>query len=607
MANSINFIQTNAADELISKVLTGKTLNFTRMAVGDGFSYDTNVAKEFKTLVNEVLSLDITKKETLTASNIRITSAFKNTDAQKEFYYREVGLFAEDPDTGEEVLYAYGNRNDAAELITPTGSNVVTKQLAFVISVGDSANVTFNVNADVYALQEDMLDVQADITTLQTNLDELNRTKADKTQISSPYNYKGACTSTELASKTGMVVNDTWYLTDLKMKKTWNGTAWEQSSLNEADYQENLAQMSNNISLQMNTKIDKSYNYISIESFFNSCDDACFNVKNGTASSATNCHGRIINVSSGDEFKISCNAWNNEQVNFYSAFTTDDYSQVKYIGIGGTITDYNIVVPYGYTKMIINYISSSNYFVLTKKNYFVDVNKLLNRKFYGKKVNCLGDSITWGICDGNGTRGKSWVEYLVELNGFSEVRNYGISGSTISGGGDKGTRTYQPFWNRYTLMDDDADLVIVWGGINDFYLSNNVFDVNLISDDVDTFNGAFNVTLKGLIKKYPQARIIYITPMKCNTNMHFVNLDTLPLMETFTKNTRDYTLKDYVDKAKAICDYYSVPVLDLYTDGCFTPYLSEHKALYTNDGLHPTNAGYALIANRISQFINNIL
>ena len=147
MKNTIDFILTTAASELISKVLSGKTLNFTRMAVGDGFSYDTTVAKGYKTLVNEVLSIDITKKETLSPSSVKITSAFKNTDAQKEFYYREVGLYAQDPNTGEEILYAYGNRNDAAELITPTGSNVVTKQLAFIISVGNSANVTFSINA----------------------------------------------------------------------------------------------------------------------------------------------------------------------------------------------------------------------------------------------------------------------------------------------------------------------------------------------------------------------------------------------------------------------------------------------------------------------------
>lgn len=172
MANTINFILTNSAVALIPKVLSGKTLNFTRMAVGDGFCYDTETAKGYTKLVKEVLSLDITKKETQSPSSVRITSVLKNTDAQKEFYYREVGLYAQDPDTGEEVLYAYGNRNDAAELITPAGSTIITKQLIFVIAVGDSANVTFNVNADVYALQEDMLDVQENIEQIQTNLEQ---------------------------------------------------------------------------------------------------------------------------------------------------------------------------------------------------------------------------------------------------------------------------------------------------------------------------------------------------------------------------------------------------------------------------------------------------
>lgn len=160
MANTIDFILTNAAEELTAKVMNGKTLNFIRMAIGDGFSYDTTVAKGYKTLVHEVLSLNITKKEVLNAESVKITSAFTSTDANAEFYYREVGLFAEDPDTKEEVLYAYGNRNDAAELITPAGNNIVSKQLMFIVTVGDSANVTFNVNQGIYALQSDMVDVQ---------------------------------------------------------------------------------------------------------------------------------------------------------------------------------------------------------------------------------------------------------------------------------------------------------------------------------------------------------------------------------------------------------------------------------------------------------------
>ena len=223
MANTIDFILTNAASELIAKVLGGKNLNFTRMAVGDGFCYDSTAAKDYTALVNEVLSIDITKSETLSASSVKVTSAFKNTDAQKEFYYREVGLYAQDPDTGEEILYAYGNRNDAAELITPTGSSVVTKQLVFIISVGNSANVTFNVNADVYALQEDMLSVQENITTLQTN-------KADKNLANTgmitnclleiPHRIKYNLANGTLTIKAGSVIIVPYGTKDLKQTYT---------------------------------------------------------------------------------------------------------------------------------------------------------------------------------------------------------------------------------------------------------------------------------------------------------------------------------------------------------------------------------------------------
>lgn len=190
MANTIDFILTNSAKELIPKVLNGKTLKFTRMAIGDGFAYDTTVAKGFKNLVHEVLSLDITKKEVIDSATVKITSAFTNTDVNAEFYYREVGLFAQDPDTGQEVLYAYGNRNDAAELITPAGNNVVSKQLIFVINVGDSANVTFNVINGIYALQSDMVEVQTDINKAKTdvevvknNVATLQTNKADKNLV----------------------------------------------------------------------------------------------------------------------------------------------------------------------------------------------------------------------------------------------------------------------------------------------------------------------------------------------------------------------------------------------------------------------------------------
>ena len=63
----------------------------------------------------------------------------------------------------------------------------------------------------------------------------------------SPYNFKGSCLSSELPAS-GNTINDTYYCTDLKYRKTWNGSAWEQSSLNEADYEDELTKTNGEVS-----------------------------------------------------------------------------------------------------------------------------------------------------------------------------------------------------------------------------------------------------------------------------------------------------------------------------------------------------------------------
>lgn len=78
-------------------------------------------------------------------------------------------------------------------------------------------------------------------------IDNLDSTKANKTDLTSPYNFKGSCLSSALPAS-GNTVNDTYYCTDLKYRKTWNGSAWEQSSLNEADYEDELTKTNGEVS-----------------------------------------------------------------------------------------------------------------------------------------------------------------------------------------------------------------------------------------------------------------------------------------------------------------------------------------------------------------------
>lgn len=84
----------------------------------------------------------------------------------------------------------------------------------------------------------------------------LESTKADKTQLASPFNFKGSCTYAELPTENNEV-NDTYYVTDMKARYSWNGTAWYQSGLNEGDYEDELTAIKEDLA-QVDSRLSES-------------------------------------------------------------------------------------------------------------------------------------------------------------------------------------------------------------------------------------------------------------------------------------------------------------------------------------------------------------
>lgn len=130
---------------------------------------------------------------------------------------------------------------------------------------------------------------------------------------------------------------------------------------------------------------------------------------------------------------------------------------------------------------------------------------------YGKKVNFLGDSIT----EGHGVADPSnrFVDRLAAQYGLT-ARNYGISGTRIA-------RQHVPSENpRYDLdfcgrvegMDADADVIVVFGGTNDFGHGDAPFGT-MADRTPDTFYGALHTLYASLLEKYPAAAIVVLTPL----------------------------------------------------------------------------------------------
>lgn len=141
MANFPALKMTAAGRNLQAKAQTGQLLKFTRVALGDGDfagAPDALVA-----LVAEKQSLSIRDQVTPGDGTSILNVIATNKGVAAGFYTREIGTFAQDPDTGEEILYSYSNAGAQADFLPGAGGAVTWEGLFDLITVvGNAENVT---------------------------------------------------------------------------------------------------------------------------------------------------------------------------------------------------------------------------------------------------------------------------------------------------------------------------------------------------------------------------------------------------------------------------------------------------------------------------------
>lgn len=102
--------------ELLAKVQAGQAdLHFTRIAIGSGNMPDGKTPRDMTDLVTHEADVEVTRLERF-ESSATVRGVFNNSSIQAQFWHREQGLYALDPDLGE-ILYTYGNAGDLAQPI----------------------------------------------------------------------------------------------------------------------------------------------------------------------------------------------------------------------------------------------------------------------------------------------------------------------------------------------------------------------------------------------------------------------------------------------------------------------------------------------------------
>lgn len=246
--------------------------------------------------------------------------------------------------------------------------------------------------------------------------------------------------------------------------------------------------------------------------------------------------------------------------------------------------------------------------------------------FYGKKIVGIGDSIMVGInsdgsaiIDGIDKNGLPCTDQGYQINstgGFlGELRkkypsinvvNMGVGSTTMQRNDNvNANKVYKCISDRIDSIPDDADIIILEGGINDFFHASKGCVLGTYKDnlykyptsakyengaysyvefavdttlDASTFCGALEIALTKILVRFVGKPFIYVIPHNPSAS---ADIDT------------------FFNSAKEICEKYGVPVVDIRKAGCMPRIYTlsgktDGTSAFTQDGVHPNPLGYQL-------------
>ena len=198
----------------------------------------------------------------------------------------------------------------------------------------------------------------------------------------------------------------------------------------------------------------------------------------------------------------------------------------------------------------------------------------------GKKLAVLGDS----IC----ALHKSYINTVAYQNNMDFDRaehNQSVWGSPVA----RHTYADKPasFVERFSLLRDDVDYLVIHGGANDGFLEIPVGDVTAMDDftgniDEYTFCGALESLFRQAQAKYSDSVIVFVLTYK---------LLNIP------------NQADYISAARRVCDKYSIPVLDLYGCSGINIGIPAMREKYFMDDTHFNAWGHLRIADMVERFL----
>ena len=195
--------------------------------------------------------------------------------------------------------------------------------------------------------------------------------------------------------------------------------------------------------------------------------------------------------------------------------------------------------------------------------------------FNGKTLVAFGDSITYGYTSGTTTTENPYIKLFCAAANAT-LSNKAVSGSTII------HRNSNDIIDKILAFNGSADIIWIAGGTNDFDLGLTIGHWGDATNE--TLYGALKIICEYLNANYPNAKIIWMTPVPYPNEQN----------RTHAYNNLDY----YTQAIFEVATYYGHSVICGKTLG-MPNYPGAWSSLMCQDGQHPTELGHRLMARSL--------
>ncbi|MBQ4575350.1 MAG: SGNH/GDSL hydrolase family protein [Clostridia bacterium] len=210
----------------------------------------------------------------------------------------------------------------------------------------------------------------------------------------------------------------------------------------------------------------------------------------------------------------------------------------------------------------------------------------------GKISKCViyGDSISTTDFSRGG-----YQQLLKDHLNIGEMINYAVSASGTAP--STPNSVYEKIIENEKI-EEDADLIIVWSGTNDWYWNVELGDIDNFSEN--TYCGAMRKCLLTLTERCETANIITMTPI---ARWQAPDGMTIDGDAHYYKNKAGHTLYEYSEMLEKLTAAIGIPMCDMRR---LSGINIKNKDIYLRDNVHPSRLGYLRIAEIIAAFTNNL-